>query len=82
MVEVTKIGEGKSYITRDNTTFQGLTNVTTDAVRNELNFFTTHSSLLAVKFDEISDNHGTANAKELGVYYLANNFFFRCRSIG
>lgn len=79
MVEVTKIGEGKSYITRDQTTLHGLTNVTSDSIRNELSFFTVHSSLTGVKFDEISDKHGAVNAKELGDYYLFNNFFFRCR---
>ena len=75
MAIVTKIGEGKSYITRDNTTLHGLTNVTSDSTRNELSFFAEHTALLAVKFEEITDNHGTANAKELGDYYLLNGYF-------
>ena len=79
MAEITKIGEGKSFVTRDQTTLHGLTNATTDSTRNEITLFTTHSSLL-IKFEEITNNYGTANAKELGDYFLANNFFFRCRS--
>jgi len=75
MAIVEKIGEGKSYITRDNTTLHGLTNVTSDSTRNELSFFAEHTALLAVKFEEITDNHGTANAKELGDYYLLNGYF-------
>jgi len=75
MAIVTKIGEGKSYITRDKTTLHGLTNVTSDSTRNELSFFAEHTALLAVKFEEITDNHGTANAKELGDYYLLNGYF-------
>ena len=81
MVNVVKLGTGQASVTRNQTTLQGITNVTTDTNLQTITFFTVHSSLHA-HFDEISDKHGALDVKGLGEYYLANDYFLDAQGVG
>ena len=78
MVEVLKLADGKARVTKNNTTLHGIEYALTDDLRDTITFYVDNNSLCAT-YAEITDKHGTANAKELADYYLVNNFFFRGR---